>query len=172
MRGATRFIFSLERTMATLSVADKAWWGPRIWRILHSMAEISERTDCLPLWRIMLHATADMLPCTICKSHFRTFISKMRFPVRISSSEAVIYLRRSLWLAHHEVGGILPEGDVPSEYGGSREEITRRVKYLVSEIDSAFRNGRVLDRFHSAALPVWIRRVERLLHFIQTPLHK
>jgi hypothetical protein len=151
------------------NIADKAWWGPRIWRILHSLAEINDRNDVGPAWRQVLHLTSEILPCAVCREHFRGHVRRVSFPIGVSNYAA---LRRFLWTAHAGAGASaepFPEDRLTAEYGGGREEIVIRVTGLVTEVVTAFRGGRVLDALHVVSLNPWHRAMVQLIAMLRYP---
>jgi hypothetical protein len=139
----------------------KEWWGPRVWLVLHSLAEISGRTDCGPAWRVVLLATADMIPCAVCRSHFRTHVSGMRFPVGQSMFP---YLRDRLWSIHAETGGGLPAEKLSEVYGGTRAAVVERVLPVVSEIVAGLG---FMEGPRRAALGTWNRGVHALIALLR-----
>jgi hypothetical protein len=155
---------------AASNVAEKGWWGPRIWRILHSLAEINDRTDVGPAWRQALTLTADILPCVICRDHLRTHLRSMSFPIGVSNGPQ---LRRALWAIHAgtaAAGAVpFPEERLATEYGGSREEIATRVTGLISEVVTAFTSYSVLDRLHAASIGPWQRAIGQLTTLLRWP---
>jgi hypothetical protein len=153
------------------NIADKAWWGPRIWRILHSLAEINDRNDVGPAWRQVLQLTSEILPCAICREHFRGHVRRVSFPIGVSNYAS---LRRFLWTAHSGAGaraGAEPflEDRLTAEYGGGREEIVIRVTGLVTEVVTAFRRERVLDALHVVSLNPWHRAMVQLIALLRYP---
>lgn len=151
--------------------AEKSWWGPRIWRILHSLAEINDRTDVGPAWRQALLLTADILPCAICREHFRTHVRGMSFPIGVSN---FAQLRRSLWAIHNatRAAGITPfsEEGLAAEYAiGGRDAISMRVVGLITEVATAFREHNVLDRLHAISLGPWQRAMVQLVSLLRYP---
>ena len=151
-------------------VAEKGWWGPRIWRILHSLAEINDRNDVGPAWRQALLLTAEILPCPVCREHFRGFVRRLSFPIGVSNYAS---LRRALWTAH---AGTAKAGDPPfpedrlaTEYGGAREEIVVRATRLLAEVVAAFHEGRVLDDLHAVSLNPWHRAIVQLITLLRYP---
>lgn len=54
---------------------SKYVWGPRVWRLLHLLAEISDRRDVCFLWKNVLRSTASVLPCEKCRRHFNEFLN-------------------------------------------------------------------------------------------------
>ncbi len=53
--------------------SDKEYWGPRVWRLLHTMADVSNRRDVLLLWNSVLKATAAVIPCELCRKHMSDY---------------------------------------------------------------------------------------------------
>lgn len=161
----------MAKGMTEPTVTEKSWWGPRIWRILHSLAEINDRTDVGPAWRRALHLTAEILPCAVCRAHFHAHLRGVAFPVGVSNYAT---LRRMLWAAHAATAPAgaepFPQEQLTTEYGGSREEIVVRVTGLVTEVVTAFSNQGVLDRLHVASLLPWHRAVLQLIQLLRWPM--
>lgn len=154
--------------MAGAGAADKHWWGPRIWRVLHGLAEVSDRPGCGPAWRVLLRATVELLPCEICRRHFAAASAAIALPVL---GDCRVRLRRGLWEAHAAVGGALPEEGLAAEYGcgGDREAVFGVVRDLVAEIGAAFRAENVLGRFRGGALVDWERAVGAVVVLLRMP---
>jgi hypothetical protein len=143
------------------SVSQKTWWGPRIWRILHSLAEIGQgRTDTGSGWLAVLRTTTAILPCAICRDHFASAMRPIRIPTGV---------RRGLWAAHAATGtetAAMPETELSSVYGGATCE---SVAALVNEVAGEFRRANVLDRFRVGYLLDWERAVSGLLRLLREP---
>jgi hypothetical protein len=138
--------------------ANRTWWGPRIWRILHTLAERNgERRDTAEGWRLFLRVTVDILPCEICREHFGAAVTRMRVPSG---------LRHGLWAAHAATGGGLPEADLGSVYGGSG--VLDGVAGIVAEVVREFRGANVLDRFRIGHLVSWERAALELVRVLRT----
>lgn len=153
--------------MVDAGAANKSWWGPRIWRILHSLAEINDRTDVGPAWRQTLGLTAEILPCVVCREHFRDLVRRMAFPIGVSNYGA---LRHALWSAHASTGsGPFPEENLIAEYGGERDAVITRVTGLITEVVTAFQSQGVLDRLHAISLLTWQRAIGRLVGLLRWP---
>jgi hypothetical protein len=153
------------------AVADKRWWGPRIWRILHCLAEISDRRDCGGGWRIVLQETANMLPCDMCRAHFQETIRVLRIPGPTAIQTPRDAVRHMLWANHASRGGALPETELSAEYGygGDRGAIVTEVRRLVDEVCASFRLSNVLDRFRFPYLEPWARAVRQLAALLAVP---
>lgn len=153
----------------SVGVSNKKWWGPRIWRILHSLAEVSDRADCGPAWRVALTSTAEMLPCAVCRSHFHSHIRTISLPVGRVPQDS---LRHLFWKAHTSTGGTLPESELPVVYGcsGNRTEVLHISTSLIEEVFTGLRDGGVYDRFTMGRLITWHRAMNTLTGLLQTPL--
>jgi hypothetical protein len=147
---------------ASGGVSQKTWWGPRIWRILHSLAEIGQgRTDTGSGWMAVLRTTTAILPCAICRDHFASAMRLVRVPTGI---------RHGLWATHAAIGGAttMPESELSDVYGGATCE---SVLALMSEVVGEFRRANVLDRFRVGYLLEWERAVSGLLRLLREPPH-
>jgi len=152
----------------SLGPGNKKWWGPRIWRILHSLAEISDRVDCGPAWRTALITTADMLPCAVCRAHFAEGVRDIH--LRVGQNPRAT-LRHRLWALHAATGGSLPEEGLAAEYdcSGNRGEVLRVAGGLIEEVVTALRDASVYDRFTVGRLVTWQRALHALITLLQTP---
>ena len=149
--------------------ADKHWWGPRIWRILHSLAEVSDREGCGPAWRCLLKATVEVLPCEVCRRHFAASAATISLPVL---GECRTRIRHGLWVAHAAVStASFAEEQLTEEYGsqGNRDAVLDDVVKILNEVSRAFRTEAVLGRFRAGALPDWERAVRALVVLLRIP---
>lgn len=62
-----------------MDTSTKVYWGPRLWIIFHSLAEISERRDMAMLWNNLMRLTAATMPCEQCRIHLSTYIKSHTF---------------------------------------------------------------------------------------------
>ncbi len=60
-------------------MVDKSEWGPVVWRLLHTMADISCRKDIYLLWASVLRNTASVLPCNLCRTHMKSYLETHAF---------------------------------------------------------------------------------------------
>lgn len=146
---------------ASGSVAHKSWWGPRIWRVLHALAEIGEgRIDTVGGWRAVLRTTTSILPCAVCREHFGTAVQGWRIPSGV---------RHGLWAAHAAVSQSetgLPEAELSGLYGGVGCD---GVMAIVAEVGREFRCANVLDRFRIGYLVEWERAVGAFVRLLRLP---
>ena len=180
---------SFLAALIKMSVADKTWWGPRVWRILHGLAEVSDRPALGMAWKAVLRATVLMIPCDLCRHHFQSVVASIAFPLEeIFQSR----LRHVLWSAHAAAGStrgpeisdcsgggasdcsgavLFPEEALTTEYGmgGDREAVLTQSAALCHEVVTSFRAANVLDRFRSGALITWDHAVRALISAIRLP---
>jgi hypothetical protein len=172
---------SFLAALIKMSVADKTWWGPRVWRILHGLAEVSDRPALGMAWKAVLRATVLMIPCDLCRHHFQSVVASIAFPLEeIFQSR----LRHVLWSAHAAAGStrgpgnsdcsgavLFPEEALTSEYGmgGDREAVLTQSAALCHEVVASFRAANVLDRFRLGALVTWDHAVRALISAIRLP---
>lgn len=90
----------------------REWWGPRFWKILHTLAEYSGtrssviiENDEADLWTILLKGQAFVMTCALCKSHYiNWYISHKPVDLRtLKGPERKEYLRKWLWACHNNV---------------------------------------------------------------------
>jgi hypothetical protein len=87
-------------------------WGPRFWKILHTMAErVGQQTSLIQMndeadaWSILIRAQAFVMPCTLCKQHFLEFQTlKPLGNLRSLHGEArKLWIRTWIWECHKRV---------------------------------------------------------------------
>ena len=150
--------------------ATKQWWGPRIWRILHCMAEFSDRSECGGAWRAVLRTTVDVLPCDLCRSHLRDSIGSISILQPRPAETMRSMLRHFLWTLHQGSATVgISEESLTGLYGGDRVAVLKSVREGAREIEETFRRVHVLDRFHEGALRPWILAIQHLVHLLLIP---
>lgn len=90
----------------------REWWGPRFWKILHTMAECSGSISSLilendeaDLWEILLKAQGFVMTCALCKEHYIKWYRSHK-PVNIRGIKGIErkdFLRKWLWQCHNNV---------------------------------------------------------------------
>jgi hypothetical protein len=92
-------------------------WGPRLWRLLHLMADLSDRTDIYPLWNSFLRLTAVTLPCQKCQKHMGEYWTRHTFMPkgwnRLTAPQVRQDIRAKLHAFHNTVNDHLGKPDVP-----------------------------------------------------------
>jgi hypothetical protein len=150
--------------------SKKQWWGPRIWRILHCLAEFSDRTQCGGPWRAVLRSTIDVLPCEICRSHLRAAIGSISLLQPRPAETIRALIRNFLWALHQSSATVgISEESLTGLYGGDRATVLLAVREGAQEIVETFRRLHVLDRFHEGALRPWLLAIQHLGHMLLLP---
>jgi hypothetical protein len=89
----------------SLSTSDKAYWGPRLWRIFHLLADVSDRRDLMLLWNNLMRITSLIMPCEQCRIHLGSYLRThhfVRFPkIHLVTGAAVRAKARLELLALH-----------------------------------------------------------------------
>ena len=82
-------------------------WGPRLWRLLHILADMSDRRDIYPLWNTFLKWTAAILPCQKCQKHMSDYWHRVSFLTkgwdRLSGEQVRAEIRGKLHTFHNVV---------------------------------------------------------------------
>ena len=118
--------------------ADTAVWGASLWRILHTMAEYSDKSSVVSLWNNLLHLLNTYIPCVQCRQHFSSYLQNN--PVDVSDRGAL-----SLWMftLHNDVNGRLgkPQLDYSSLPGilfGNRESLLTDLLPIIPTLSVSF----------------------------------
>ena len=134
-------------TEVRVDPASKLYWGPRLWRMLHLLAEVSDRRDMVMLWNSAMRLTASTMPCEICRTHLSAYMKShvfVRFPrTHLVSGENVrLRARQELFVLHNEVNARLSKPIFSLEelasYNLPRGEALSEVARLLEEIKSAW----------------------------------
>jgi hypothetical protein len=107
---------------------DSVDWGPILWKILHGLAEKYGKTklynDEINMWKKLFPFTADIIPCDICRAHFKEYL--LANPVTsffsLPSTEAATSIQRWFWQLHNEINienskPTFPFQDLAATYG-------------------------------------------------------
>lgn len=87
---------------------NKLYWGPRLWRMFHLLAEVSDRNDLYFLWPGFLRLTAIVMPCATCRQHLGAYLrthSIMRFKAKTPVKGPLVKhkIRDDLLALHNDV---------------------------------------------------------------------
>ena len=91
---------------------NKVYWGPRLWRLFHLLAEVSDRNDLYLLWPTFLRLTATIMPCAACRQHLSVYLrthSIMRFKAKSPITGPLVKqkIRADLLALHNDVNSRL-----------------------------------------------------------------
>lgn len=128
---------------------DKQYWGPRLWRLFHLMAEVSDRRDISALWRKWIFATSDAMPCERCRVHLKMYLQTHTIIPQInphSKTGANVRdgIRLALFKFHNDVNRMIhlpvqPPTILSQLYGGSRAHILSMIQTLFQELKHSWK---------------------------------
>ncbi len=88
-------------------MASPEVWGARLWRILHGLADLSDRRDIFPLWNTFLKYTAHVIPCQKCQHHMQEYWSHRQFLPKgwnqLTGEQTREVIRQLLYAFHNDV---------------------------------------------------------------------
>lgn len=123
---------------------NRSIWGPKLWRMYHLVAELSDRTDVILLWKSLLRHSSEILPCELCRRHLASYlIAHANFTSRTIPKKGDgirIYIRSFLLAFHNDVNRRLEKAEITEEtlaelYGiRSREETLAEVRSIYNEL--------------------------------------
>lgn len=134
----------------------KEAWGPRYWKILHTMAELSGQftnvimsNDEADAWIILLKTQAFIMPCKLCKTHYLEWVNlnkvdKLR---KLIGKDRQDFIRKWLWGCHKRVNEMTeketPELDMlPALY--PKISIEKEVRELATMLQLAINTQQLL----------------------------
>lgn len=105
-------------------------WGPPAWRFLHLSAALSDRKDVWALWMPFLRATAQVLPCDLCRTEMIQYVQANRYaanPITVTGADVKDGMMRYLWAFHNTVNTrsgkpVIPWEDVVATYDAMTRE--------------------------------------------------
>ena len=127
----------------------REWWGPRFWRIFHTLAEASGgmtspilSNDEADAWKLVFKAQTFVMPCAVCTKHFTEWKIMNRIPElrSILGIERRKWLRHWLWGCHHRVNEMNSK-ETPAEETLPELYKKERLDGPMNDILSMFRLG-------------------------------
>ena len=153
--------------------ASRLYWGPRLWRVFHLLAEISDRRDMYMLWTSLLRITAPVVPCDVCRNHIASYIRTHAFmrvvrPHLITGEEVRLHARYDLLDFHNNVNERLGKPILPREqlailyWGKTRSETISEINRLLDEIMLAW-TPLIHRSINGAHLTTWKKHINLML---------
>lgn len=145
-------------------------WGPRFWKILHTLAETSGSqtqtilsNDEADAWIILLKAQQFVMPCTLCKEHYKQWRTSHPTEIirKLAKDARKEFLRQWLWGCHNRVNemnnkeGVALE-DLPSLY--PKQSIQKEV----NELNTMFQLAITRQSLKYEEIKVWKTVIQRL----------
>ena len=87
---------------------SKDSWGPKVWKVLHNLAWISDRKDVAYIWRKLLKTLSDVMPCPLCRAHLAEYLQHNTIvPIKnvhlMSGTEIRDRVVYNIWRLHNKV---------------------------------------------------------------------
>ena len=155
----------------TVDKASRAYWGPRLWTIFHSLAEISDRRDMAMLWNNLMRLTAVSMPCETCRLHLAAYMRAhafVRFPkIHLVTGEMVkARAVAELFVLHNAVNTRLEKPIFTSTdmaiYRKPRNELLLDINRVYEEIKVAW-TPLVHSRINPAAYNDWKKHLNMMI---------
>ena len=164
---------SLAPVVTELPTYSKLYWGPRVWRLFHALAEISNRRDVLGIWNTVLMTTAESIPCAQCRTHFNAYlrsnpITFVKRSILITGSQVRDKIRNELWKFHNVVNKSTGKEEksidiLVEQYGAkTRNELLLEAQGLVNELKGIW-EPMVHKQIRARAFHDWKRALYLLL---------
>lgn len=153
-----------------------SYWGPRVWRIFHTLAEYSDRRDISALWLNVLRTTSQVMPCKKCRVHLSEYLrthAMFRFTPLMPIKDIHTTIRQDLYNLHNTVNSRnhVPRFDaaaLTATYGTKpRPERMYEVQILYNELKNAWM-PLLHTRIHPAAFTQWKQALELLITLISS----
>ena len=130
---------------------ESAEWGPITWDILHGLAERSGgctnkliQEDEKRHWISLFDSIEKMIPCTICREHYKTFLLNRPVNSIIDSPYESLkpFVKKWFWTLHGEIyEGVFAYEDLTARY--SSVPIKERLNQLTAPIQRAMTHNGV-----------------------------
>jgi len=153
---------------------DAGEWGPIIWNLLHGLAEHAGK-PVTPLfaeeerltWISLFKLTAEIIPCHICKEHFRIYLHEHPITAlkTMPPHEFPAWIKHWFWEVHEWVNMTLskppfPEADLTARYAGM--SLRPRLRGLDIPMNRAIRvSGNQLKKYED-----WKKKYMMLLSLL------
>ena len=157
---------------SVVDVSSKLYWGPRLWRVFHLLAEISDRRDMVMLWNNLMRLTAVSMPCEQCRVHLTAYMRShvfVRFAkIHLVTGEMVRHRARNELLSlHNDVNARLgkatfSEADIAAMYVKPRSETIAEIYKNLDEIKAAW-TPLVHSRINGSAFNDWKKHIHMMV---------
>lgn len=145
-------------------------WGPRFWKILHTLAECSgeqmtqiQMNDEADAWHTLLRAQAFVMPCTLCKDHYLEWhrTHKTDGLRTLMGEERKQWLRKWLWGCHNRVNLMNQKvSPLVDELPGLFKRVP--IEKEMKELSSMFQLALQKQSLHAEDITRWKQTVSRL----------
>ena len=125
-------------------ISDPTIWGPTLWRILHTLAEFSDRGRSIHVWTALIRMLFTSIPCAECRLHFTQYIRAN--PMRLNQTTLQPYIVTYFFNLHNNVNQILNQPIATTSVlpTGDRTQLLSALSTDIHALSSSF-NARTLD---------------------------
>jgi hypothetical protein len=151
-------------------------WGPHIWKILHYHAEYSGNSmllaDEIRAWISLLKHTEAVLPCAVCREHYRGWRTTHPLEEFIGRDKDTFrdLLRTWLWTLHEGVNdtkAVAVERRVPLEALSSYKEMSRQeISQCISTLKEVLQKAVLYRQVNPIYVTEWLRALKFLQKLI------
>jgi hypothetical protein len=162
----------MDLSGAPVDTSQKAYWGPRLWVLFHSLAEISDRRDMVMLWNNLMRLTAAAMPCEQCRTHLSAYMRThvfVRFPkIHLVTGEMVrARATAELYALHNDVNARLEKPiftveELAAAYRKPRAEVLSTIHRVYDEVKVAW-TPLVHSRINGSAFNEWKKHVNMMI---------
>lgn len=145
-------------------------WGPHVWRLLHLLADVSDRRDIFPLWNTFIKHTALTIPCQKCQIHMKEYLTRTTFMPKGWDQMSAVQTRDAIRLRIHTFHNAVNERlgkpqhpELPADPTQHRTEILLEITAVFETVKSVW--GRVAYISGPAFLE-WKRCAQRLIQIV------
>lgn len=168
---------TVVRDASPHSPGSKEYWGPKVWKLLHIYASLSDRNDIVMLWRNAIKITGTILPCVHCRTHFNEYFSThtilphARLP-KTPGDEVRATIIRDLWVFHNHVNARLKKpkmeyDDLMKQYPGRNRAVDlESARTLFDALVTAW-TPMVHTHIHPSNFTLWKKHMNALHAFLK-----
>lgn len=151
---------------------ERIIWGPKLWRCLHLLAQVSDRRDVGLLWKTIFQATSLVLPCAICRQHMAQYLKTHVFMkienVHLKKGVDIqAQIVRELIQFHNNVNKqigkkTLTEEEAQIFYVGDRASLFSEAKTIFEELKILWK-GKIFSAIPAGVFKNWVKVMSLLI---------
>lgn len=145
-------------------------WGPRFWKILHTLAEqCGNQTspilsnDEADAWITLLKTQQFVMPCTVCKEHYKEWKKTHRYDHLRSllGTQRREFLRNWLWGCHSRVNTMNMKPDIDLKDVSSLYP-KQSIQKEVEELNGMFQLAMTKQQLNYEDIKTWKTALQRI----------
>lgn len=158
------------------AVDSRTIWGPKVWRLLHLLAAISDRRDVALLWHSVIRTTAEVLPCATCRTHMQQYLASHSFMrvkrVELKTGADIRHLAMSeVWLLHNNVNERLGKPtytleELVAAFNTPRDTQLQEARDLYDELKLVWEK-QIFKTINAGHLTNWLKAMNLLIALLR-----